>query len=309
MTSDVVAESVSAGDTAARTLRLVAAYLAAAAIPVLRHALLAGGARAVGTAGVHLAVLVVVTALLRSRRQHGDLAAWIPLVLWPALYAEVPTVIAGLGSSFHDGSVQAWELALFGQQPARTLAAALPNRVLSEVLHAGYLSYYGLIYLPPALLFARAKRAEFASTVFALTTVWLACLVVFVVFPVAGPRYLWGEPTGVPNGPMRSLATWLLELGSSRGTAFPSSHVAVTVVQSVVALRFQRPVGMVATVLTALLAVGAVYGGFHYAVDVVAGVGLGLLVVRVVTAGRLHGHPTLVAARGADSGNATEASE
>jgi membrane-associated phospholipid phosphatase len=72
---------------------------------------------------------------------------------------------------------------------------------------------------------------------------------------------------------------WLLEAGSARGTAFPSSHVAVAVVQSAFALKYQRRVGWVATVATILIGCGAVYGGFHYATDVIAGAALGLAVV------------------------------
>jgi membrane-associated phospholipid phosphatase len=143
-------------------------------------------------------------------------------------------------------------------------------------------AYYVVIYLPPLLLFMRGRRAELAATVLAITTVWLACLVAFVVFPVAGPRYVWPQPSGIPQGPVRSFALWLLERGSARGTAFPSSHVAISVVQSLTALRFQRSVGVVAAVTTAVMATGAVYGGFHYAIDIAAGAGLGVLVYAAV---------------------------
>jgi len=116
----------------------------------------------------------------------------------------------------------------------------------------------------------------------AVTAACLVCLAAFTVFPVAGPRYLWGAPPGVPHGPARTFATWLLELGSARGTAFPSSHAAVAAAQSMMALRVQRPVGLVASVATLLLSVGAVYGGFHYAIDVLAGLTLGVVVVALV---------------------------
>jgi membrane-associated phospholipid phosphatase len=280
MTSDVFAESAVAIDAPRRALRLVVAYLAATAIPVVNNAIASGGSHGAITAAMHVSVLAACIAILSNRQPRSEWIAWVPLILWPALYAEVPAVIGGLGSSFHDVTVQAWESAIFGGQPARTLASAVPNAAISELLHAGYLSYYGLIFLPPALLFARGHRDEFARTVFAITAVWLVCLAAFAVFPVAGPRYGWEAPA--PHGPVRSLVRWLLEAGSARGTAFPSSHVAVAMAQTIVALRFQRRVGIVAGIATVLLAVGAVYGGFHYAVDVIAGAVTGVLVVEVV---------------------------
>ena len=53
------------------------------------------------------------------------------------------------------------------------------------------------------------------------------CYVIFALFPVAGPRYFFGNATG----PIAQVATarferWLSEGGSAIGTAFPSSHVA-----------------------------------------------------------------------------------
>jgi membrane-associated phospholipid phosphatase len=70
---------------------------------------------------------------------------------------------------------------------------------------------------------------------------------------------------------VRTAVLHLLAAGSSRGTAFPSSHVAASVVASLCALRFQRPLGVAVAASTVGLALGTVYGGFHYAVDALAG--------------------------------------
>jgi len=281
MTSDVLLPSARLHGGGNASLRLVAAYLATTAFPLIRAAATAGPRGAV-VCGIHLLVLAGLVTVLVGRPWREDIVAWIPLILWPALYAEVPTVIAGIGATFHDMTVQGWDLSLFGTQPSRSLAGALPNTALSELVHAGYLSYYALIYVPPALLFASGRRADFERTVFTVTAVCLVCLVAFVVFPVAGPRYLWGAPPDVPHGPARALATRLLELGSARGTAFPSSHAALAAAQSMMALRVQRPVGWVASVATVLLSLGAVYGGFHYGIDVLAGLCLGVVMVALV---------------------------
>lgn len=196
---------------------------------------------------------------------------WLPLLLVPALYAELPLLNQALTDGFHDGLVLRWEALFFGGNPARSWAGAFPHPLVSELLHASYLSYYGLIYAPPLLLYARGRFGAFESTVFTLMLVFVICFLVFIVFPVQGPRYLYPAPPGIPEGPVRALVLAVLEAGSSRGAAFPSSHMAVAVAQSVLALRFQRPVGVAVALLTIGLGAGAVYGGFHYAVDIVAG--------------------------------------
>jgi membrane-associated phospholipid phosphatase len=266
-------------------LTILGVYLAVTAIPAT-IAMVRGGALA--PAAAHYASTAMVAALwIRSRQPASTgmwrlLIDWLPLLAAPLLYAELPYLIAGVGAPFRDALVQQWESGLFGASPARTMAAALPNRMLSELLHAGYLSYYALIYAPPLLLYLRGDRAGFQRVSATVITVFAVCFAVFIVFPVAGPRYLWPAPPGIPDGPVRRAALALLTAGSSRGTAFPSSHVAVSVAQTLLALRLQPRAGVVTLVLTVLLALGAVYGGFHYAVDVLAGGLVGVVVTAFV---------------------------
>jgi membrane-associated phospholipid phosphatase len=173
--------------------------------------------------------------------------------------------------------VQHWELALFGSETSRTFAAALPSVPLSELLHAGYLAYYLIIFVPPLVLLARDNRRGYAQTVLALTVVYTVCWTIYVLWPVEGPRYLWMAPA--PDGPVRRLALSILATGSSRGAAFPSSHMAVSVAQALLALRWQRRVGYAVSAVAVLVGFGAVYGGFHYGVDIVAGAIVGALLV------------------------------
>jgi membrane-associated phospholipid phosphatase len=199
---------------------------------------------------------------------------WLPLAAIPFLYAELPRLaLTGL----HDGRVQRWELSTFDTSPAQTLAARWSAPLLSELLHAAYLSYYAIIYVPPVLLYLRGRRDTFYSTVAGLMTVFVLCYTIFIMFPVAGPRYLWAPPERAFDGPVRRLVLHVLAAGSARGTAFPSSHVAVATVQSILAFRWSARAGVTLGVLTTGLALGAVYGGFHYGVDVLAGAGVGLV--------------------------------
>ena len=252
----------------------VTAYLAVTVYPMVRYAT---AARDWLPLVVHLVVLALAALTIRRMTGRRRLVRdWLPLALGPYLYIELRWLIEGLGRPHMDATVILWERRIFPGDPSHALAIRFPGLAVSELLHACYLSYYALVLVPPALLYLRARREAYAATTTALVLVYLACFSCFLFFPVDGPRFLVG-PAAAPAGPVRSLVLQLLQAGSSRGTAFPSSHVAASVVAALCALRHQRRVGYVTAAFATGLTLSTVYGGFHYGVDALAGLAVGLV--------------------------------
>lgn len=265
------------GSTADRVIRVAGmftiAYLVAGVGPLVLHARASADWRPLAA---HLLVLVAAALVMVSHRAWlRPVRDWLPLALGPFLYVELRWLIEGMGRPHADAVVQGWERALFPGAPAATWAASVPVRWISEALHVAYASYYLLVYLPPAILYARGRRQAYAATLLALALVYAACFTAYLFFPVDGPRFLVG-PAAAPDGPVRAFVLHLLDVGSSRGTAFPSSHVAASLVASLSALRHQPRIGIVVSIFTVGLAAATVYGGFHYAVDAMAGGMVGL---------------------------------
>lgn len=256
-----------------------------AVLVVAGYAVLAGAwciARGVGgelAIGAIVGYGLVATAAFWSARATSRAAVlarpWLPFAVLPVLYGLVPSTAAA--TAFRDSLVQGWDRALFGADVARTLAGQMPWVAVGFLLHFAYLSYYVIIYLPPLLMQWSARGDGLRRMSLAFTLAMVASLIGFLVFPVEGPRYLWPAPAGVPDEPARRVALYLLERGSARGTAFPSSHVAIAAAISLSGLSDWRRLGLVVLPASVLLAVGAVYGGFHYAADILAGsvVGVG----------------------------------
>ena len=265
------------GSTADRVIRaagmFTTAYLVAGVGPLILHARATADWRPLGA---HLVVLAATALVMFSHQVWlRPVRDWLPLALGPFLYVELRWLIEGMGRPHADAVVQGWERALFPDAPAATWATSLPVRWISEALHLAYASYYLLVYLPPLILYARRRREAYAATLLALALVYGACFTAYLFFPVDGPRFLVG-PSAAPDGPVRAFVLHLLDVGSSRGTAFPSSHVAASLVASLSALRHQPRIGIVVSVFTVGLAAATVYGGFHYAVDALAGAVVGL---------------------------------
>jgi membrane-associated phospholipid phosphatase len=197
--------------------------------------------------------------------------SWIPLLVIPFLYWELPVLNQTIVQGYLDPWVQLIETQLFPSDPSASLAGRWPSRFLSEGLHLAYLSYYLLIAVPPLLWWFGGRRDLVRESVFRLTLTFTVCFLLFAVFPVEGPRYGGIPPAGIPEGMIRGWALAVLEWGSSRGTAFPSSHVAVALTQAIFLYKQGRWIGTAGFIVALGLSVGAVYGGFHYGVDVLVG--------------------------------------
>ncbi|MEO5869836.1 MAG: phosphatase PAP2 family protein [Gemmatimonadaceae bacterium] len=254
------------------SLGILAAFMVVAILPLARWSIHAGSWAPLA---IHVLALAAVVHIGWSARVPRTVRAWTPLAFIPLLYVELRWIIAGAGRLHADALIAGWDIRLFGSEPSRTLALRWPSLALSELLHLCYLAYYAIVYVPPALLWWKSRHRAFAATVFAIVVMYVLCFIAFVILPVEGPRFLVG-PSAAPDGPIRSIVLQILGVGSSRGTAFPSAHVAASVVAGISALRFQRALGVAILVITAGMMIGAVYGGYHYAVDVIAGMAMGV---------------------------------
>ena len=66
------------------------------------------------------------------------------------------------------------------------VVAARHSLLISEPLHLAYLSYYGIILVPPAILFAARRDVEFSEALFVLVDTFVVCFVTYIAFPVTG---------------------------------------------------------------------------------------------------------------------------
>jgi membrane-associated phospholipid phosphatase len=203
-----------------------------------------------------------------------------PILLLGAMYPAID-ILNGFGTAaVHDLAVRGWEVRLFGSELSRTWWEAAPSRFWSTVLHAAYFGYYAIVLGPVVTFLVMGRLVATERAVLWLLTTFLLCYVVFLLFPVAGPYYEFPRPASwfLDNTPAR-LVYATLERGSAYGAAFPSSHVAATLVATAAAYRGSRRLGWILLPPAVLLTVGVVYCQMHYAVDAAAGILLGTAVV------------------------------
>jgi membrane-associated phospholipid phosphatase len=253
--------------------RATLAYLAFATLVFLAR--WAGGTGALAAIlATHAGLAGIALSAPRLRARGGAarfLAEFYPLLFDLWLYTEIGLLHETTGV-FHDAAVQGWEQALLGGQPAREWIRAWPWPWLSNTLHAGYLSYYFILAGAPLGLWAWGRRDGARRVLLVLMATFYACYAVFLLFPVAGPRYLFPlADNAATEAALARFTQWLLDGAAARGTAFPSSHVAVALVTAVAAAREWPAFGAPFLVAAVLLTLGTVYGQLHYAVDALAG--------------------------------------
>jgi len=220
--------------------------------------------------------LVLVVVLLAPRAREGGhigrfLGDWYPMLLLPALYGEIGVLTLDAGFQ-NDWWIQRLEVWVFGSEVSYRWIREMPSVTLSWILHVCYLSYYPILWASPFGLWLLRRREAARDTIFAVTVTFYLCYLAFLFFPVAGPRYVFDlAHNAATNIPPARWAQWLLDRGDSWGAAFPSSHVAASVVATGMALRYYRPLGLILLPLTVGLTLAVVYGQFHYGVDALSG--------------------------------------
>jgi membrane-associated phospholipid phosphatase len=170
----------------------------------------------------------------------------------------------------------------------------MPQVWLSELMHFVYFLYYLLIALPPLALAVRGRTGALQDAALRMMATYLACYLAYIAFPVDGPAQFVPLHRGPhTDGFWYQLVYGAVERGDSRGTAFPSSHVAgIVTIATVGWLHFPRSVAGLLAAEAAGVVLATVYTQRHYAIDTLAGAALGLAMQALVVPlllGRLPG--------------------
>lgn len=205
-----------------------------------------------------------------------------------------------------------WEQTLFGCQPSLLFSQKVPWGWFSELMCIGYVSYFPLMLIVYLYYFFQ-RYHEFQMASVCILGSFFAYYVIFILLPVTGPQfyYLAAGTENIAAGIFPNLGDWFLthsermaapgwtegfwyhmldlthDAGERPTAAFPSSHVGVTTVVMLLALR-TRNKQLIGTILIfyILMCFSTVYIYAHYVIDAIAGlitgVGFYCLGVRIM---------------------------
>ncbi|GEM_PF-385699 len=204
-------------------------------------------------------------------------AVMYPWFTIPNFYELLRHYIHAIFPFLFDPLIHQIDLVIFGVHPTVYLQRFI-SPLLTEIMAFGYFSYYLIFALPPFILYF-FKRKGTAPLIFSMTLAYYFCFIIFVLFPCAGPRFTLAAQYTVPLKGyfLPAIQAKLMAKFALKGAAFPSSHVAMVVASTLVVKRYMRWLYYLMLPLAIMVALGAVYGRYHYVTDVIAGAGVGVL--------------------------------
>ncbi len=195
-----------------------------------------------------------------------------------------------------------FEQSVFGCQPALLFSEYMPWAVWSELMYLDYSSYFLLIVVVTLYYFFR-RYQEFQRTAFVILGSFFLFYIIYDLLPVTGPQYYYlavgvdqirqgvfpdvgnyflthdamMQMPGYQDGWFYQFMVHAHATGEKPTAAFPSSHVGVTIVLLMLALRARsRRLSWFVGVMLMLMCLSTVYIRAHYVIDIMAGLAVGL---------------------------------
>jgi len=141
-----------------------------------------------------------------------------------------------------------------------------------------YALCYPLVPLGLATLCAAGLRRH-ADTFWLLVLVpTYICYAITPFVPALPPRSLDSARNHPSSTKSRGFNLWILRHGSIQAVSFPSAHVASSLAVALVLVHYLPLTGSIFLAIALWIAIGAVVGRYHYAIDVVLGAAVTLAV-------------------------------
>ena len=231
--------------------------------------------------------LIAVLAYGESVTSHKFFSMardWVPLPLTLAAYREMDW-FTPLGWDHHfELKWIEWDRSLlYGaglQRAIESLGAILPG-----YFEFCYLLVYAVGPFLVTMFYVEHRREAVNRALLVYLTGTLVAYGLFPYFPSEPPRTFFAE-SDLPGvlTPIRQFNLWIVNGVGIHSSVFPSAHVSSAFSAAWAFLRYlphRKRIGWGMLIYAASVAIAAVYGRYHYAVDVVAGLGVSLLAAGV----------------------------
>lgn len=178
----------------------------------------------------------------------------------------------------HDALFANFDAKVFGFEPAREFSAYFQNSpVMNELMFGAYFCFYFILIFTPWIAWFRGNKGESGREMAILSLYMLIVYCFYMFFRVEGPKYYLADLhdkwyAGFRGGIFTNALKAIFSKSTLSGSAFPSSHVAVSIMMTFFVYKTEKRLLPLYIVMDCLIAAATVYLYAHWAADVVGGV-------------------------------------
>jgi len=232
---------------------------------------------------VHFAIALGIAVLAQwatvSRNAAVQFARhWYPLPLYIFFFEE----LQGLVHAIFPGWFDRWLIQFdfnFAQVHPSVWLTQFASPTLNDAMQFAYMTYFLYLVILPGILYFERQFIAFWTVMTATAIAHYSVYVIAVLLPVESPYFSLASLNTAPlvGGPFTSTIELIEHLGRVHGAAFPSAHVAGSMVAILAARRYKPWLFWICLPFFVAMCVATVYGRYHYVADVIAGIAVGAI--------------------------------
>jgi len=239
---------------------------------------------------VHAAIAIAIAWLSVASKKGGARSTqfarhWYPLPLYIFFFEELGTFVHAIFPGWFDDYLIRFDYSIAHVHPSVWLAR-FATPALNDYMQFAYMTYFLYLVILPTVLYANGEMHSFwrvmTSTAIAHYTVYVTA----ILFPIESPHFALASlaQPALNGGYCTAVINFIERFGRVHGAAFPSAHVAGSMVAIVASWHYRRWLFWACLPFFASMCVATVYGRYHYVADVLAGLVLGWLAFQAGTA-------------------------
>ncbi len=228
---------------------------------------------------IHCAIAAAITivSVMESRTPTSAVLRfvrnWYPLPLYIFFFEELQYLVHAIFPGWFDRWLIAFDYNLAQVHPSVWMAQ-YANPSLNDFMQFCYMTYFLYLVILPAILYIEKDRVAFWTVMTATALAHYSVYVIAILFPIESPYFALASLQTKPlvGGPLTATIELIEHFGRVHGAAFPSAHVAGSMVAILAARRYRPWLFWICLPFFIGMCVATVYGRYHYVADVLAGI-------------------------------------
>ncbi len=232
---------------------------------------------------VHASIAVGIAGLAWSAVRSGSsivrfARSWYPLPLYIFFFEELGGLVHAIFPGWFDRWFILFDYNFAGVHPSIWLAR-FASPALNDAMQFAYMTYFLYLVILPAILYAQRDQLAFWTVMTSTAVAHYSVYVIAVLLPVESPYYsLAALQTKTLSGSYcTALIGFIERFGRVHGAAFPSAHVAGSMVAILASWRYRRWLFWTCLPFFVGMCISTVYGRYHYMADVLGGIAVGAM--------------------------------